>query len=61
MDNEIRILSVKLDGPDGLIVTFSDGTQDAFVVEELLALRPLRMKVAAEKVQSISQIPANHI
>jgi len=38
----IRILTVEHDGDDGLIVTFSDGTTGAYVVEELLDLRPRR-------------------
>jgi hypothetical protein len=38
----IRILTVKQDGDDGLVVSFSDGTSDGFVVEELLELRPKR-------------------
>jgi hypothetical protein len=38
----IRILAVERDGDDGLIVTFSDGTTGAYVVEELLGLRPHR-------------------
>jgi hypothetical protein len=35
-------LSVELDGADGLIVKFSDGTAEGFLVEELLKLRPYR-------------------
>jgi hypothetical protein len=42
VDENIKILSVKQDGGDGLIVTFSDGTVGAYVVEELLELRPHR-------------------
>jgi hypothetical protein len=42
MGQPIRIETVELDGNDGLIVTFSDGTTGGYVVEELLALRPLR-------------------
>jgi hypothetical protein len=38
----IRILTVERDGEDGLIVMFSDGTTGAYVVEELLELRPHR-------------------
>ena len=38
----IKIVSVEQDGEDGLIVTFSDGTVGAYVVEELLHLRPMR-------------------
>jgi hypothetical protein len=42
MWNNVQILSVEQDGTDGLIVTFSDGTIGAYVVEELLELRPYR-------------------
>ncbi len=38
----ITILTTESDGDDGLIVTFSDGTTGAYVVEELLELRPIR-------------------
>jgi hypothetical protein len=37
-----KIQSVELDGDDGLIVNLSDGTTTAYVVEELLKLRPHR-------------------
>lgn len=42
MSDSIHILTTERDGEDGLIVTFSDGTTDAYVVEELLELRPFR-------------------
>lgn len=42
MNVPIRILTTEHDGDDGLIVTFSDGTTGAYVVEELLQLRPYR-------------------
>jgi hypothetical protein len=42
MDANTTIDAVERDGTDGIIVTFSDGTTDAFVVEELLELRPNR-------------------
>lgn len=42
MIDAVRIISVEKDGEDGLIVAFSDGTTDGFVVEELLSLRPRR-------------------
>jgi hypothetical protein len=44
--NKPSILKIEKDGPDGLIVTFSDGTTAGYVVEELLALRPIREAVA---------------
>ena len=42
MDDFTKIQAVELEGDDGLIVTFSDGTTTAYVTEELLALRPHR-------------------
>jgi hypothetical protein len=38
----LTILTVKKDGDDGLVVSFSDGTDAGYVVEELLKLRPKR-------------------
>lgn len=38
----IRMQSAELEGDDGLVVTFSDGTTAGYVVEELLDLRPDR-------------------
>ncbi len=45
MEGEIHILKVEIDGEDGVIVTFSDGTIGGYVVEELLLLRPIREAV----------------
>jgi hypothetical protein len=45
MPKQIKILTAERDGDDGLIVTFSDGTTAAYVVEELLELRPGREPV----------------
>jgi len=44
-----------LDGVDGLLVTFSDGTTGGYVVEELLALRPVRerIKVKIKKIPNV--------
>lgn len=50
MDKAIRILTTEFDGDDGLIVTFSDGTTGAYVVEELLELRPYRERTKTKKV-----------
>jgi hypothetical protein len=35
----------RADGPDGILVTFSDGTIAGYVAEELIALRPIRERV----------------
>lgn len=48
MDVRIEILAVEKDGPDGVLVTFSDGTVGGYVVEELLELRPYREPANAE-------------
>ena len=42
MADDTRIVSAKLEGEYGLIVTFTDGIEDAYTVEELLELRPFR-------------------
>jgi hypothetical protein len=42
MITSLRIISVVLDGDDGLVVTFSDGTNAGYLAEELLKLRPKR-------------------
>jgi hypothetical protein len=42
MAEPIQILTVERDGEDGLLVTFSDGTVDGYVAEELLEMRPFR-------------------
>jgi hypothetical protein len=60
MANGISITSVEQDGGDGLIVTFSDGTTGGYVVEELLALRPLREPVEKPMVENLPQGPARH-
>lgn len=54
MDAVIRILTTELDGDDGLIVTFSDGTSTGYVVEELLALRPVRERSKTNRVKTIA-------
>jgi hypothetical protein len=36
IETAIQILAVELDGVDGIMVTFSDGTTAGYVVEELL-------------------------
>ncbi len=55
MAPEIRLLSTVFDGDDGLIVTFSDGTTGAYVVEELLELRPVRERMKTEKTKGPSE------
>ena len=42
----IEIVKVELDGNDGILVTFSDGTTAGYVVEELLDIRPIREQTA---------------
>ena len=42
MREDIQIQKVEMDAEDGLLVTFSDGTIDGYIAEELLMLRPHR-------------------
>ncbi len=58
MLRNLEIVSVEMDGTDGLIVTFSDGTEGAYVVEELLGLRPNRERTKEPKHQGISLLPS---
>jgi hypothetical protein len=60
ISNGIQILSVEKDGEDGLIVAFSDGTTGAYVVEELLELRPCRQLGELPKGQNPPHTPAKH-
>jgi len=39
MCKDVEIVSVEQDGKDGVIVEFSDNTQGAYLVEELLGLQ----------------------
>lgn len=56
MNDEIYLVAVELDGRDGLIVTFSDGTTGGYVVEELLELRPVRERVKTKKNQQAPKV-----
>jgi hypothetical protein len=51
MSVPLTVVGVELDGEDGIIATFSDGTYAAIVLEELLELRPYR-EMAIEPVAS---------
>jgi len=53
MEGLIRLLAVELDGDDGLVVTFSDGTIGAYVAEELLELRPYRERPKNKKIHNV--------
>jgi hypothetical protein len=53
MAEKIQIRTTALDGNDGLIVTFSDGTISGYVAEELLKLRPNRERDA----QTVQNVP----
>jgi hypothetical protein len=53
MEGRVRLLAVELDGDDGLVVTFSDGTIGAYVAEELLELRPYRERPKSKKVHNV--------
>ena len=49
MANDIEIVHVEREDAYGIIVTFSDRTIGAYVVEELLELRPHREPVKVER------------
>ena len=53
MKDGIRLLAVELDGDDGVVVTFSDGTTGAYVVEELIELRPCRERLRNKKIHNV--------
>ena len=50
MHDGIRFLKVELDGDDGVLVLFSDGTTGAYVAEELLELRPYRERLRNSRI-----------
>ena len=52
MAKAIKILTTECDGDDGLIVTFSDGTTGAYVIEELLQLRPIRERSKTKPIKT---------
>jgi hypothetical protein len=52
MEDIVRLLAAELDGDDGLVVTFSDGTTDAYVAEELLELRPYRERLRSKNLHN---------
>jgi hypothetical protein len=56
MTQTIQILTTAFDGDDGLIVTFSDGTTGAYVVEELLELRPFRERAKTKAIRATPKI-----
>lgn len=56
-----RILTTEPDGDDGLIVTFSDGTTGAYVVEELLELRPVRERLKTRKTLKAAKGKAHEL
>ena len=53
MKDGIRLLNVELDGDDGVLVMFSDGTTGAYVAEELLELRPFRERLRKRKILNV--------
>jgi hypothetical protein len=58
MASAIKILTTEFDGDDGLIVTFSDGTTGAYVVEEMLELRPFRERTKTKAVAKARASPS---
>jgi hypothetical protein len=60
MNDGIRLLNVELDGDDGVLVIFSDGTTGAYVAEELLELRPYRERLRNRKIFNVPTEGPNH-
>jgi hypothetical protein len=58
MSSEIHLLAVELDGRDGLLVTFSDGTTGGYVIEELLELRPIRERLKINRLRKVPKVRA---
>jgi hypothetical protein len=58
MNGEIHMLAVELDGSDGLVVTFSDGTTGGYVIEELLGLRPVRERLKINRLPKVPKLKA---
>jgi hypothetical protein len=56
--NTVEIVNIEPDGPDGILVTFSDGTIAGYVAEELIELRPIREKVRRRPSASQPDCPA---
>jgi hypothetical protein len=54
----VHIVNLEQDGPDGILVTFSDGTIAGYVAEELIGLRPVREKVRVSPSASQPDCPA---
>ena len=57
MRDGMRLLAVELDGDEGLLVTFSDGTIGGYVIEELLALRPYRERLGNKSIHDPAKGP----
>jgi len=60
METGIQILAIELDGTDGIIITFSDGTSGGYVVEELLEMRPIRERARTTKTTGAPIVFSNH-
>ena len=59
--NKVTIAAIGLDGADGMVVKFSDGTTAGYVVEELLELRPNRERTPGRKPVNKSTLPAEKL
>jgi hypothetical protein len=61
MSERIRIVTVERDGDDGVILTLSDGTTAAYVVEELLELRPRREPIETQTRRNAALTSGNAV
>ena len=54
MGTNVQIVHVERYASDGIVVTFSDGTRAAYVVEELFELRPHREPIRNIKIADLN-------
>lgn len=52
-NTRVQIVDVERYASEGIVVTFSDGTRAAYVVEELLELRPHREPIRNIKIADL--------
>jgi len=60
MVTPITILTAETEDPDGLILTFSDGTTAAYLVQEMLELRPYR-ELTEFSQEAVDERPHPHL
>jgi hypothetical protein len=61
MAENIKILKAERDGDYGLLVEFSDGTEDAYSIEELTMLRPHRPETRIQLELTKLSLPTTRV